>query len=883
MCNYNKFLFLAFIALIFLQTSLIYGQNQAPVDTSFKLRVPGKPRVYNTIRLTTAEPVIDGKLDDDCWKTGKWAGDFTQFIPKEGSKPSLPTEVKILYDDKNIYVAIRAFDNESGKIDKIAGLRDDMVGDMVGDNFDSYHDHRTGFEFDLSAYGQKTDLVLTNPMSWDVTWDAVWSGKVGYEDSAWVAEMRIPLSQLRYSKEKEQIWGLHIWRWINRLQEESDWEIQSLTTAGELYNFGELHGINNLKKSQRLEILSYTLAKLTTFKKDPVNPFADKGRLYDGNIGLDAKVGISSNFTLDLSVNPDFGQVESDPSVMNLTAFETFYVEKRPFFIEGKTIFNDDFNGNSMFYSRRIGHTPSYTLDQTGSLYVSEPEKTTILNSIKLSGKTANGLSIGIIQSLTASMYARTTDQNGNKKNVNVEPLTNYFVTRIQKDFNEGTTILGGIFTSTNRMINDVNLNFLSKDAYTGGLDLLHQWKDKEFFIEAKLLGSYIKGNAKAISLLQESSARYFQRTDADYLDYDTTRTKLSGCGGKLKIGKGSKGFWRYNTGLTWMSPGLELNDIGYMQITDLLNQDNNISYFVNKPVSIFRSYSIGLEEFNQFNFHGDYLLSGIHLTFNSSFKNMWTVYTNLSFTSSSKDVHILRCGNSMKVPGQIEFYGQGTGNVAKKLYPDFQCQFVFGAENYLRTYQVAPGLTYRPINTLKFYLNFNYSTDRNDLQYITALAAEKRYILGQVDQKTIGIVFRVDFSITPEFSVQYYGSPFVSTGIYSKFKYVTNPMADEYSDRFNLYNQPVVLVNSRLELDENVNNFHDQIYDPDFCFHQFRSNLVAKWEYRPGSVIYMVWSSDRTFNSDPVNFNLFKSMGQLADKFPTNIFLIKFSYRFSL
>jgi hypothetical protein len=431
---------------------------------------------------------------------------------------------------------------------------------------------------------------------------------------------------------------------------------------------------------------------------------------------------------------------------MNLTAFETFYEEKRPFFLEGKTIFNDDFDGNNMFYSRRIGHSPSYVINPTDSLHVNAPNKTSILSAIKLSGKTSKGLSVGILQSITASEYAQTSDLNGNKTKYNVEPLTSYLVTRILKDYNEGTTMLGGIFTSTNRMINDNNLNFLCKDVYTGGLDLLHQWKDKEFFIEARLLGSYALGDNKAISLLQESSARYFQRPDAHYLNYDTTRTQLSGYGGKFRIGKGSKGLWRYDAGLTWMSPGLELNDLGYMQTTDLLNQVNNISYFVNQPVSIFRTYTVSLEEFNQFNFHGDYLLSGTHLSFSSTFKNMWTVKANLIFISPSTDPRILRGGNSMKVPGQILTFGQATGDVTKKVYPDIQYESIFGAENYMRMYQFAPGITIRPINTLKFNMSVNYSTNRNDLQYVTVLPSENRYILGQVDQKTLGIVFRFDY-----------------------------------------------------------------------------------------------------------------------------------------
>jgi hypothetical protein len=880
---FNKRILFIFVFVFFYFSLSSFAQTTDINDTTFKIRKPGKPRIYNTVRLTTPKPVIDGKLDDECWKTGEWASDFTQWVPREGSKPTFPTELKILYDDKNIYVAMRAYDSEPGKIQKFAGVRDEIVGDIMGITIDSYHDHRTGFEFDLTAYGQKVDLVLFNPYAWDFNWNAVWTGKVGFEDSAWVAEMEIPLSQLRYSNEDEQVWGMHVWRVIGRLQEESDWEVQSLTGPGMLYYFGELRGIKGLSKSQRLEIMPYALAKLSTSQNDPKNPFTNRGKLWGGNAGLDAKIGLSSNFTLDLSVNPDYGQVESDPSVMNLTAFETFYQEKRPFFLEGKTIFNDDFDGNSMFYSRRIGHAPSYVINPSDSLHVNSPDKTSILSAIKLSGKTAKGLSIGILQSFTASEYAETSDLQGNKNSYKVEPFTNYLVTRILKDYNAGTTMFGGIFTSTNREINNSSLNFLCRNVYTGGLDLLHQWKDKEYFIQARLIGSYAMGDRSAITLLQESSARYFQRPDAHYLNYDTTRTQLSGYGGKIAIGKGSKGLWRYNTALIWMSPGLELNDLGYMQTTDLINQDNNVSYFVNQPVSVFRTYTVSLEEFNQFNYHGDYLLSEAYLSYNPTFKNMWTILANLIVISPSTDPRILRGGNSMKVPGQVMFVGQGTGDITKKFYPFVQYEYQSGAENYLRMFQFSPGIIYRPINTLKFNLSVNYSKNRNDLQYVTAISSENRYILGQVDQKTLGIVFRFDYSITPELSIQYYGSPFVSTGKYSDFKYITNPLASDYHNRFNLYNKTVDLGNSKLEVDDIASNIHEQIDNPNFNFHQFRSNMVVKWEYRLGSILYLVWSSDRTGNFDPTDFSLGNSMRQLGNVFPNNIFLIKFSYWFSL
>ncbi len=367
------------------------------------------------MRLTTQPPVIDGKLNDVCWKTGKWATHFTQFVPKEKGKPSQRTELKILYDNKNIYVAIRAFDTHPDKIQKIAGARDDMAGDMVGVNFDSYDDDQTGFEFDLTAYGQKIDLVLTNPSATDFSWNPVWEGKVGYEDSAWVAEMKIPFSQLRYSSDSVQTWGLHCWRWINRIKEEDDWEVQTLTGPGMLYNFGELKGIKDLSKSRRIEIMPYTLGKLNTFKKEPGNPFADKGRAWAGNLGLNAKVGLTSNFTLDMAVNPDFGQVEADPSVMNLTAFETFYDEKRPFFVEGKNLFDYNIDDINLFYSRRIGHAPSYQVVPGDSQYVKSPDQTTILSAVKISGKTSKNLSLAVMQSLTSREFATISDFQGHK------------------------------------------------------------------------------------------------------------------------------------------------------------------------------------------------------------------------------------------------------------------------------------------------------------------------------------------------------------------------------------------------------------------------------------------------------------------------------------
>jgi len=866
--------------------SLISGQVSAVQDSVPGKKASPKQPVYTTSRIVTAKPVIDGKLNDECWTKGNWAGNFRQWLPNEGAKPTYPTEFNIQYDDKNLYVAIRSFDGEPRKILRRAGVRDEFAGDMAGVNFDSYHDYRTGFEFTVTGWGQKIDLVLFNPNNWDLNWNPVWKVKTGLEDSAWIAEYEIPLSQLRYSGKDEQVWGLHVWRWISRLQEESDWEIQSKTGPGVLFNFGELHGIKGLTKSHRLEIMPYALGDLKTMKKEPGNPFTGSGKRWGGNAGLDAKIGLSSNFTVDLTVNPDFGQVESDPSVINLTAFETFYEEKRPFFLEGLTIFDYKFDNQSLFYSRRIGHAPSRPLSPNENLYINSPDKTSILSAIKLSGTTSNGLSIGLIQSVTANEFAKVSDKTGNKSSVKVEPLTSFTVARIQKGYNAGNTVIGGIMTSTNRVIDNKNIESLSNDAFTGGVDLLHHWKDKEFYVDARLIGSYINGSKQAITLLQQSSARYYQRPGADYLKYDTTATHLNGWGGKLMVGKGSKGHWKYSTGATWLSPGLELNDLGYMNTSDEINQENVVSYLINKPVSILNTFEVSLEQFNTWNFNAQYLGSGAHLSFTSGFKNQWTLTANLIYHSNSVDTKILRGGYDMKMPQSLTFFGSLSTNPSTKLIGNVQYSYTHAGSNSAVNYEIAPGLTYRPINNLKIGITANYMNNRDNLQYITTVTNMQgnRYILGTIDQKTLGLTFRVDLNLTPEFSIQYYGSPFVSLGSYSKLKYVTNPEAKSYSERFEVYDNPFLFEGNYQLFDYSAGTRTDySIANPDFNFHEFRSNLVAKWEYRLGSFIYLVWSSEKSGSTNASHASIGDSYKQLKSIFPNNVFLIKLNYWFSL
>ncbi len=457
-------------------------------------------------------------------------------------------------------------------------------------------------------------------------------------------------------------------------------------------------------------------------------------------------------------------------------------------------------------------------------------------------------------------------------------------VTRIQKNYHDGNTIIGGILTSTNRFIHNPNLDFLSNDAYTGGLDFTQQWNNKEFYVTAQLIGSSVKGSRQSVTLLQEAPARYYQRPGAGYLKLDTTRTFLNGFGGKVKIGKGS-GLWRYAASLSWYSPGLELNDIGYMKTVDAIKQLNEISFFVNRPVSIFRTYSISLQQSNDWNFNGDYLGSGIQFSFYSEFKNQWSFHTNAAYRSSFLDTRFLRGGYATKMPFYVENSGNVSTDNSRNLSFNVSYDYLQAGHYSDNSFQIGPGVNARITDNFHAGMSVSYTNNHNRLQYVTTVhrASGDRYILGSIKQQTVNMTLRLDYIISPQLSIRYYGSPFVSRGRYSDFKYASNPTAGNYYDRFRVYTNPV-LVNNHYQLDENGDNIPDySILNPDFSFRQFRSNLVLKWVYQPGSEFYLVWSGDRTGFTNDAGRNLGQSLNGLWNIVPNNIFLVKINYWFSL
>ncbi len=840
-------------------------------------------RVYHTTRIQSPKPVIDGKLDDICWKEGQWTGDYKQHIPDEGAEPSQNTQFKLMYDDNNIYVAIRAFDNDPDKIDRQMGRRDDFSGDIVGVCFDSYYDYRTGFEFDLTAAGSKIDLILLNDR-WDTSWDAVWHGKTGFEDSAWVAEMQIPLSQLRYGDKKEHVWGLHAWRWINRNQEEVQWNLIPRDNPGYLYSIGELHGIKNIPTSRRIEILPYILGKRHSYLPEDNNPFSD-GTDYSFELGLDGKIGITSDFTLDVTINPDFGQVEADPSELNLTAFETYFVEKRPFFLEGKNILDFDFGPGNLFYSRRIGHKPTYVPELGEDEFSKIPESTSILGAMKLTGKSKSGLSVGIVESITSKETA-TIDKSGDKTEKTAEPLTNFFVARVQKDINKSNTIIGGMLTHTRRNLKDDHLRFMNTGALTGGLDLRHHISNKTYYIDAKTVFSQVSGHQEAITNLQEASARYYQRPNASHLHVDTTLNSLAGHGGSIEFGKSSQGKFRFELEFEWGSPGLELNDLGYLTKTDYLTQTAEFGYVDTEPKSLLREFTVWTAIEQQWDFSGQLLARYAFLMVQSKFKNKWNFQARTLRHGKEYDRNKLRGGPAIWTkPYWCNFYNIRTDD-SKDISFHFNHHFHIFDDKISYIHDFTPGFSWKITNFLRLNTSVSYSDHKRYLYYIPAVEIEDdlKYLLGTLKRKTLGITFRMDFSLSPELSIQYYANPYTSAGTYEDFKKVTDHTSKNYNNLFYTYQEKDITRNEA----NNTILLKDQsgeitIDNPDFNFRQLRSNFVLRWEYKPGSTLYAVWTHGRSGYENVTNMSLNENMQNMFDIFPDNVFLIKFNYWMSI
>ena len=880
------------IILAFCMAQFAYSQE----TTTTSSVVP--KRIYNTKRVVKA-PVLDGILTDETWNSVEWAGDFKQWMPDEGKAPVQKTKFKIIYDEKNIYVAVRCYDTEPDKIVNRLSRRDGNDGDWVEVNFDSYHDLRTGFAFTVTAAGVKGEEAISgNGNNWDNSWNPIWYVKTNIDEEGWTAEMKIPFTQVRFSDAKEQVWGLQMHRNNFRENERSIWQRIPRDLPGWVSNLGELHGIKNIKPQKQIEIQPYAVGQTETFEKEPGNPFAT-GKRSNANFGIDGKIGVTNNLTLDFTVNPDFGQVEADPSAIALDGFQIFQREQRPFFVENKNIFDyqvtkaqagGPFTRDNVFYSRRIGRSPQGGTTTGSGEFVDRPGNTTILGAAKFSGKTKSGLSIGILEAVTQEEFAEI-DNSGSRRKEVVEPLTNFFLTRLQKEYNNSNTLIGGIFTATNRNLTDTGISGMHNAAYAGGLDFKHQWNNRSWYVEGNVVMSKVLGSKEAIYNTQTSLRHNFQRVDAGHVDVDPTKTSLTGTGGNIKFGKSGGGNFVFDSGVTWRSPELELNDMGFQRNADDITHYNWMAYRSLKPFSIFRRLQVNYNHYVSWNFEGKNTYVGINTNSHATFNNNWRTGFNMHYVTVDYTDSALRGGPMLRLPNSFDYNMYINSDQSKKVQFRVRGGQTKGADNGFTRKYASMRMTYVPINSLNISISASINNNQQELQYVTTsygspfTNGNPRYINASLEQDTFNLSLRLNYTISPNLSIQYYGSPFISRGRYNNFKYITNSLASKFTDRFESLSTNQITYDNASDsylVDENRDATTDYtIGNPNFSFIQFQSNLVARWEYIPGSEIFLVWSKGITRYGDPMD-DLLPSLGDnIFGQTAHNIFLVKATYRF--
>ncbi len=858
-------------------------------------------RQYTTQFTDGVSLELDGIPDEALWDRVEWGGDFIQYQPAEGHAPSQQTRFKILYDEKFLLIAFRCFDTAPDSIVERMSRRDEFPGDWIEINIDSYHDLRSAFSFTLSVSGVKGDEFISgNGNNWDDSWNPIWYAKTHVDEQGWTGEMKIPFSQLRYGNQAEPVWGIEIQRLIFRKAERSYWQYIPQNSGGWVSGFGELLGLRNLPTRKQVELAPYVVAQTERFKKEEGNPFADGSRSRI-NAGLDGKLAVTRDLILDFTINPDFGQVEADPGAVRLDGYEVFFEERRPFFIESRNIFDyrltgseagGDYDSDLLFYSRRIGGAPHGGVHLQEGEYADQPQKTSILGAAKFSGKTKNGWSIGLMESVTQRERA-TIDRNGERRKEMVEPLTNYTVGRLLKDFNQGNTIVGGIFTAVNR---ENDLDLLHRNAYSGGLDFLQFWKNRWWFVKANVLFSRVEGSPETILATQTGFVHLFQRNNAPHVSVDSTRTSLAGNGGTFKIGKiggtpdKNGGVFKFESGITWRSPELELNDVGFLLSADEINHFTWAGYQILKPFSIFRTWRVNYNHWARWDFGGRFLYSAFNTNTHAWFKNNWSVGTGLTWNPNEISNNALRGDAPLRKPPGMGTWVYVQTDGRKKVSFNANANYARGFGNTVTYQEYSVGINLQPLDALKFSLSPGYSHSwRRQDQFVTQLdyAGQRRTIVGEVNQRSLYLTARVNYNLTPNLTVQYYAQPFIFRALYNNYGYVTDPLGQAYDGRFHRFSpQEIQEIPTGFSVDEDQNSTIDYTFRaPDFNFVQFRSNLVLRWEYVPGSEVYLVWSQGNTPNAygdldTPLPRSLFDHVFNTQ---PQNIFLVKFTYRFLL
>ena len=823
------------------RTDTVHRRVASPTPTS----------VAVAVRATRA-PVIDGRDDDAIWTTAQVIEGFRVFDPSEDGEPRFQTQARVAYDERNLYVIVRAYDPHPDSIVARLARRDvRTTSDEIKVLIDSYHDKRSGFEFAVNPAGVKRDIAIFNDSEEDISWDAVWDATGRIDSLGWVAEFRIPLNQLRYPAASQHTFGLAISREIARYSERHAWPVYRRSKAGIASQFGELTGLAGIASPRRLEVAPYTVAKSAN-----VPAGARYEQRSQGTMGADIKYGLTSNLTVDATVNPDFGQVEADPSVLNLSAFESFFPEKRPFFLEGQGLFRFDMNCNDgtcsgLFYSRRIGRSP-----QLGDMYVADGNVTssTILGAGKLTGRLSNGMSVGVLNAVTQREQAP-----GDRT---IEPQSNYFVGRVQQDFRAGKSGVGLMMTNVNRNLDQWSQDFLRRDATVVGLDTRHEFLDRRYAITAYAAGSRVEGTPEAIARTQRSGVHLYQRL-GDRARYDTTRTSLSGTSFQVNFNKNGGGITRFSTGYQFISPGFEINDVGFLSRANAQNQYLWYAIQLRTPTKLYRQWMNNINEWMNWTADGLRQEVGGNVNTHMQLKNnMWLHFgQGGNALAPSFCDNCSRGGPALRVSRSLWGWAGVEGDNRHAVIPYLFTRWMAGDEGRSHGFGIDPSVTVKVSSRFSTDVGVSYGHDVNDTQWYANFGAvgsdTTHTTFARLDQRTLAMTTRLNFTATPTLSVQLYAQPFMTGGDFSNWRELRDPRAASYQSRYQPYNAGTL---------------------SDFNFRQYRSNTVVRWEYRPGSTLYAVWAQERT-SSDDLGFDARQDYRRLFGAHPGNVFLVKGSY----
>jgi hypothetical protein len=799
-------------------------------------------------------PVIDGKADDAVWATAQVIEGFRTFDPVADGDPRYRTEARVSYDAHNLYVLVRAYDPHPDSIVALLSRRDVRTqSEWLKIIIDGYHDRRTGVELSVNPVGVKRDYTILNDIEEDESWDGVWDVGTRIDSLGWVAEFRVPFSQLRYPNEASHTFGFGIWRDVARYNERYSWPMYDRAKSSLASQLGDLSGINDIASPRRLEVAPYTVAK--SYNVARTNGYVQRG---DATMGADIKYGVTSNLTIDATVNPDFGQVEADPSVLNLSAFETFFPEKRPFFLEGQGLFRFDTQCSDgvcsgLFYSRRIGRSP-----QLGDTYsdVANPTSSTILGAAKLTGRLSSGVSVGVLDAVTQREIT-PGDQT-------IEPQTNYFVGRLQREFREGGSAVGGMLTSVHRNVDQWSSPFLRSDATVGGVDFRHQFWGRNYQLSGYYAQSMVRGSAGAVALTQQSSVHNYQRPDDD-IAYDSTRTSLGGYSAELMLGKRGGGSTLFSGGIQLISPGFEPNDVGYLSRANTKNQFFWWQYHQNTPRSFYRFWNFNVNEWINYAWDGTRTDLGGNVNTHWQLKNSWWIHAGEGVNSAGTSYcdNCTRGGPALRSDRTLWGWLGLQGDPRWAVVPYVNVQWMGGDGGRSKTWSGGPAADFRFTSRVTGSVSYNYGHNINALQYngnYGALGSDTtHYTLARLDQTTRSATFRLSVTATPTLSLEVYAAPFATRGGFSDWLEVADPRAAQWSDRYRPYNGG----------------------DPGaFDFKQYRSNTVLRWEYRPGSTLYVVWAQERTQSFDGNDARTAPGgLGEVRPAHPGNVFLVKGSY----